>query len=262
MQKQIIDYFKNINISQSEAELYFTLLESGPLNARSLAQKLGFKRTTAYNYIDHLLDRGLILKLVRGTRTLLAANEPDKILPKLIDQKVQTDKQMQESLPQILESIQGIFPIKNTDSSPVEIKYYKGIVNARKIYEECFTASEVRAYAKIDKTETLWSDNTKIFNEAFEKNKKLKFWEIIYGESAIDVSENIALNTDRYFFKFMPKELKLSSEDILLYDGKVAIINFRGGGTSIVLQSADFYNNLKELFDFMWNMLSETKKSS
>ena len=64
-------------------------------------------------------------------------------------------------------------------------------------------------------------------------------------------------NNKRYSYKFIPEDLKLSSEDILMYDGKVAIVNYRGKVSSIVLQSADFYNNLKELFDFIWKMIPE-----
>ena len=53
----------------------------------------------------------------------------------------------------------------------------------------------------------------------------------------------------------MPKNLKLSSEDILIYDGKVAIINYTGKITSMVLHSRDYYSNSAELFDFIWEIL-------
>lgn len=53
----------------------------------------------------------------------------------------------------------------------------------------------------------------------------------------------------------MPKDLELSSEDILMYDGKVAIINYTGKITSMVLHSRDYYNNSTELFDYLWKIL-------
>ena len=85
-------------------------------------------------------------------------------------------------------------------------------------------------------------------------------WEIIYdSDSTLEPAEEITASTDRYLYMYMPKHLKLSSEDILIYDDRVAIINYRGNNTSIVLHSKDFYNNLKELFDFVWEVLSERK---
>lgn len=258
MKKQLADYLKKLNVAENEANIYFTLLKTGPLNASNLAHTIGIKRTTVYNYIRYLMDKGLVIKSVSSAETIFEATPPDQILPDLITQKIQEGQDMQIDLPQLLNLLQdNLFSDKPDTPNNVSIKFYKGFTSARKIYEESFKAKEVRAFAKIDKELTLWKDNTKVFNEAFENNKQLTWWEIIYGEAAIEVSENIYDHTNRYFFKFLPKRLKLSSEDILIYDEKVAILNFRGGGTSIVLQNADFYNNLKELFDFIWILLSD-----
>lgn len=71
----------------------------------------------------------------------------------------------------------------------------------------------------------------------------------------------ISTSNTKHIYKLLPKNTKIKSSDILIYDGKVAIINYRGGKTNVVLQSPDFYNNLKELFDFMWDLLSELEET-
>ena len=258
MEEQLTNYLKKLDVSDNETKIYLTLLKTGPLNARALAQAVGIKRTTIYNYVHYLMEKGLIIKSVSSAEAVFEANPPGNIFPDLVTQKIKEGKEMQDNLPQLLRVIQDDISANSLNIlGNVEIKFYKGAINARKIYEESFKANEVRAFAKVDKKEALWTDNTKVFNDAFSQNAQFKWWEIIYGDSAIQISEDIYTNTDRYFFKFLPKHLKLTSEDILIYDGKVAIINFRGGATSIVLQSADFYHNLKELFDFIWNLISD-----
>lgn len=254
-----IDYLKQLDLSDVEAKLYLTLLQTGPTSVRDLAQTIDIKRTTAYFYIDELVDKGLIMKLVRGSKKLVAANEPEN-LQSLIEEKISEAKKVQKELPDILKMLTTIVPEGN-NMQDTDIRAYKGIMNARKIYEECLRANEVRAYVKIKESETLFPDNLPVFKNAFKKNKNLKVWEIIYdSRSTTKDAERVESISERYFYKYTPAHLKLSSEDILIYDGKVAIINYRGGKTSVVLQSQDFYNNFKELFDFMWNVLSEPEE--
>lgn len=253
----IISYLEQLNLSDIEAKLYLTLLQLGPVSVRELASAIDIKRTTAYLYIDQLIEKGLVVKIVKGTKKLIAANDPKESLEFLTEKKLQTAKEIEKEFPNMLSSIATAFPPLETVSES-EIKSYKGILNARKIYEDALKAKELRAYIRIDKTEPLFPNNANVFSEAFEKNKNLKVWEIIYNaEASAAPSEESRSRKGRYFYKYMPKSQKLSSEDILIFDGKVAVINFRGGKTSIVLQSPDLYNNFKEIFNFLWEVLEE-----
>src|SRR5215469_2171027 len=98
---RIIDYLKQLDLSDAEAKLYLRLLQSGPTSVRDLAQTVDIKRTTAYFYIDQLVEKGLIMKLVRGSKKLVAANEPEN-LKTLVEEKVTTAKSAKEQLPNIL----------------------------------------------------------------------------------------------------------------------------------------------------------------
>ena len=257
--EKIVDYLKQLDLSDVEAKLYLTLLQTGSASVRDLAATIDIKRTTAYFYIDQLIDKGLIMKLVKGSKKLVAANEPEN-LKHLVEEKLTFAKSIQQDLPDILQKLSKISPEKN-ETKEVEIRSYKGALNAQKIYAEALKANEVRSYARVyQKKEQLFPNNNEFFINAFKKNKKLKMWEIIYdSDSTLEPAEEITASTDRYLYMYMPKHLKLSSEDILIYDDRVAIINYRGNNTSIVLHSKDFYNNLKELFDFVWEVLSERK---
>jgi sugar-specific transcriptional regulator TrmB len=255
----LIKYLEQLELSEMEAKFYLKLFETGPISIVNLAQLLGMKRTTAYLYLDPLIDKGLVVRVVKGSKKLVAPTDPEN-LTTLINKKIAQTKKLEETFPDVLQEIKGIFP-QLDDINDVDIKYLKGVHNARLLYEEAFRAKEVRAYARVDPSERLWPDNAKVFEEAFQKNKDLQWWEFVYDPaSAVEVSDDVVSSTDRYKYRFMPKHLQLSSEDILIYDGKVAIINYRGGGTSVVLQSPDFYNNLKALFDFMWDILATPEK--
>jgi len=254
---KIVDYLKQLDLSDAEAKLYLRLLQSGPTSVRDLAATVDIKRTTAYFYIDQLVEKGLIMKLVRGSKKLVAANEPEN-LKILVEEKLKKAKAVQNSFSDILKTLTTTLP-KENNSRDADIRYYQGISNVKKIYEEAFKANEVCSYVKLTESNEagkVFSDNIITFGNAFERNPKLKVREILYDSPLTkEQAPKMLTKNKRYSFKFMPKDLQLSSEDILIYDGKVAIINYKGKVSSVVLQSIDYYKNSKELFDFIWKVI-------
>jgi sugar-specific transcriptional regulator TrmB len=251
---KIIDYLAQLDLSDMEAKFYLKLLETGSISVSELAHVMDVKRTSLYVYLDPLVEKGLVSKIVSGGKKQIAPTELANV-EALIDQKLTATKAVKEHLPELLQSVmeKGF-----TNTNQLDMQYFKGIHNARKIYLEALKAQELRSYVWIDKSESLFPSNANIFRKAFQENKSLKIWEIIHDpEASASPSQESRSQKGRYFYKYMPMGTKLSSEDILMYDGKVAVINFRGGKTSIVLQSQDLYNNLKEIFELVWGMLPE-----
>lgn len=251
---RFINYLKQLDLSDTEAKLYLTLLQIGPCSVRDIAQKIEIKRTTAYFYIDQLAEKGLIVKLVKGSKKLIAANDPDN-LSTLLDMKLKQANEVQKRFPDIIKTLTMNLP-KNVSVTEAEIQYYKGANGIKKIYDDALKADELRSYVKVDSSGSILTNNVDFFLKAFKKNKKLVVKEIIYDSpSATQDAQEILQKNERYSYKLMPKELKLTSGDELIYDGKVAIINYKGVMNAIILHNNDFYNNSKVLFDFVWNVI-------
>src|SRR5438876_11943306 len=102
---KIIDFLKNLDLNDGEAKIYLTLLKTDALSVRELALKTKIKRTTAYLYIDQLIEKGLIIKLVKGSRKLVSATEPEDNLQNLIEKKLSTAKNIKEDFPNIIKTI-------------------------------------------------------------------------------------------------------------------------------------------------------------
>lgn len=254
--KKILDYLQQLGFSEIEAKLYLTLLESGQMSVAELAEEVKINRTAAYTHIYSLLEKGVIAEVMIGSRKQLAATDPER-LGYLIEKKQDSLRAMQNKFPDILTTINSSFT-KNKSEEKADVRSYKGINSVKAIYNEALMSNEFRSYVEVGEPPVLSPDNITFFNNAFKRNKQIKMWEIVYDSpfSRRQAMKVLAQNNRRYFYKFMPSNLKwTTSEDILIYDGKVAIVNYTGNVSSIVLQSTDFYNNLKALFDFMWKML-------
>ena len=247
----IIDYLKQLDLSDAEAKLYLTLIQTGPNNVRDLAQTVNIKRTTAYFYIDQLIEKGLIMKIIRGSKKLISANDPEN-LHYLVEKKLDSARIVKQNLPTILEDLKATLP-EDKEIDNAEIRYYKGLPGIRKIYEDAFKAKELRSYVKVETNGGLFTDNVDLFNQALKTNKNLTVKEIIYDspDATID-AQKILQKNERYTYKLMPKKLNLTSGDTLIYDGKVAIIDYKGHMHGVILHNTDYFNNSKELFDFIW----------
>lgn len=263
--KKIIEYLQQLELSEIEAKMYLTLLQAGPVSVRDLANLADVKRTTAYLYVDQLADRGLIVKYVKHNKKLVAANDPES-LKHLVENKVESAKVAVSTLPSILERLQISLPEYNSEDES-EIKYYKGKLGIKKVYEDSLKSKELRLYANLSQLKSLLAQNDYIlsydvYEKGLEENKDLKIYEIVadtpgsIDDFELDVTTQ---KNNRYQHKYMPSTVGLTSPGILLYDNKVAIIHGRENFSILVLHNADYYINSVKLFDFIWNVLPENK---
>ena len=252
------DFLEQLDLSDIEASLYTALLDNGPTSVRDLAVLTKMKRTTAYFYIDQLIEKGLVVKLTRGTKKMVTVSQPKESLEYLVEQKDKQAQEIKADFSSILQAIQTTLPqIKANNNA--EIKYIKGKDAVKKIYDEALKASELRLYVKLAETAKLFENDNDIFADALTQNKKLNIREIV-----ADIPEDIQhitfpTQSGRYHYRFMPSDIGLVAANMLIYDNKVAIINVTGTITTIVLDNTDYFINSKKLFDYIWETLPEVK---
>lgn len=254
--KKILDYLQQLGFSEIEARLYLKLLESGQMSVAELALAININRTAAYAHIYSLLEKGIIAEIIIGSRKQLVATEPER-LGYLIEKKQESLKAMQSKFPYILTAINSSFK-KEKNERKEDIKYYKGRNGVKAIYEECLKVKELRSYYSASDIVNIFPENFKLFNDAFIHNPEIKMYEICEDspESRKQIEFVYGKNV-RYFWKLLPHNMKLTSNDILIYDDKVSIINIRDKNDidGVVLSNRDYYNNSKQLFDLLWKML-------
>ncbi|SRR5258708_223304 len=253
MADQIIDYLKQLDLSDVEAKLYLMLLQTGPTSVRDLAQTIDIKRTTAYFYIDQLVEKGLIMKLVRGSKKLVAANEPEN-LEQLVEEKLKSANSIQKGFPAILSALKTSLPQENINKD-ADIKYYKGKNGVKKIYAESLKAKEVRSYVNTEEIAKAFPNNYLLLDDAYKSTPDIKIFEIC--EDSPKTRERLKLAHRNHSYKVLPKEMKLTSQDVLIYDNKIAIIDLKGATNGIVLHSNDLSKNFKLLFDLLWKVLPD-----
>src|SRR5258708_1816127 len=247
-QEKITNYLKQLDLSSIEIDIYITLLKTGPIKVRELANKINIKRTTTYFYIDELIKKGLVVKLVKNSERLIYANKPSVNIQKLVDNKLEIANKIQASFPDILKIINASFPQKNI-SGITEVKYHYGKNSVKNIFIEQLRAKEIRAITNISEFIDFFPDTFHIVDKAIQKDKTIKFFEILDDTPTTNlaIKESVENTNNRYQYKYFPDGMNFSSSFITIYDGKVSIVNTRENINGVILQSNILYNNFKQL---------------
>lgn len=114
-----------LGLSKLEAKAYLALLGLGSATALPIARKAKIKRTSIYNFIDRLIDMGLVSKTTRNSRTVFVAEPPER-LKNILEEK-------KELLNNNLENIKSIF--SQSAETPI-FRYVRGAAAVKEFYKE------------------------------------------------------------------------------------------------------------------------------
>ncbi len=87
----IQENLQKLNFSKLEADIYIALLGEKPMSAYQLAKKIDISRTSIYNALEFMLEKGIV-EVVPNNTLLYVAQEPDVIFKKIqesVDNSIQ-----------------------------------------------------------------------------------------------------------------------------------------------------------------------------
>lgn len=78
----IQENLEKLNFTKLEAQIYLALLGQEPMSAYQLAKRIEIARSSIYNALEHMLEKGMV-EMVPSDTALYAAQSPEVILGKL-----------------------------------------------------------------------------------------------------------------------------------------------------------------------------------
>ena len=104
-----------MGLSIGESKVYLALLKRGKSTASEIARETGIHRTTAYDFLEHLIRRGLAASTIVSGISRFSACEPNKLL------QIMSDKQddVRRMVP-LLQSLQL------SSSEDIRVEVFKG----------------------------------------------------------------------------------------------------------------------------------------
>ncbi len=236
---------QSFGFSEKEAIVYIALLELGKGTVTQISRKAGINRTTGYDILSSLANKGLTTISGKEPKSEFAVEPPEAITAYLKKLAEQTAEQIKKS--------DGLIPelaLLHAKQNRPKIKFYEGTEGLRHVYEDTLTSTEaIRAYANVD---DMHKGLPNYFPEYYKRRagKGIAIRAIVpktpTGEErgAHDAEEKREI-------AFVPPEKYYFSPEINIYDNKVMIASWREK-LGVIIESAEIADAMKKIYELAW----------
>lgn len=238
---------KLLDLNEKEAKIYKAILQAKKATVIELAKFTGIKRTTVYHCLDSLVEKSLVNRVIKNNHKYYYAEDPEESLKSLM-------KQREEKLKKLIPDLKAIF---GTELYQPEIRIYRNIAGIRKILNEVVETKEsvARYYLSEANLEDMAGAD---FVDDFVKRriasgvKSLALRSFKYKPKREENSTHARQNRE---VRFIPENIMIKPY-VCIYDDKVAMISTKEEKFGFIVQSHEFAEAQKEIFDMIWNTVA------
>ncbi|HBF67065.1 MAG TPA: hypothetical protein DDW36_01410 [Candidatus Magasanikbacteria bacterium] len=238
---------EDIGLKNKEAQTYLALLELGASPAGAVARKTGLKRTSIYDIMKTLRAKGVVIITLRKNKKIFLARQPEQ-LTKLWKRRVRA---LEDALPQfnLIEKQGGARP---------HVTFLEGVPQVKEFYRTILEDYKGKSYDVIGNTETFLAWDPEFFDEyrRLRARANIKTRLILTQEKASlaqKTHEKILKNEIRFF----PKQYRYDNL-IRIYPDKVLFLSTKETNIGILIESGEFVDSFKKMFEFMWGVLDKS----
>ena len=224
---------EKIGLSQNEIKVYLVLNDHGSTKAGKISKLAKIDRSSAYNAIKLLQEKGFVSYVLVGQIKWFQAAGPKRILEYL--------KEQQDDVQAILPELQERHKRKKIDG---QVRIFKGIKGVKTVFLDMIrTGKDNYVFG----SEGQFSEIMPEFAYQFDRMKKEKGikTQLIIRKGRKELDKN----TTKYRHLEKTEESPAVTN---IYGDKIAIIIWTDEPEAIIIENAAAAKAYKSYFDFMW----------
>ncbi|MFH1721814.1 MAG: helix-turn-helix domain-containing protein [Candidatus Altiarchaeota archaeon] len=238
---------EKIGLSKAEIQVYITLLEIGSTPSARIISETGFRKSTVYDSIRRLQEKGLVSSITRDSKKRFEATDPDRLIEFLHDKKRLLDDYEEEVNDLVPKLKKGFTTLKPQAEAHVLV----GVEGFKTMRRDSIRNAEkdILILGGIARE----MDVMPKFYENWTKSRQLKKIEqrVLIKES---VRKKVLKNLEQYKFKarFLPEEFE-SPAVVNIYGDRVVDTLWKGNHPiCFVLINADIADSYRKYFNYLW----------
>ena len=242
--KRYIDNLQQLGFGDKEARLYLAALEHAPASVVTLAKYSGVKRGTIYEFLEQLVQKGIIEVEVSGKRRLYRGTDP-KNLKRLVERQ-------QAIVDELIPDLALLLP---TISAKPKVRFFEGKEGILSLYDEILELpgeSEVIGYATFSGVYEVYSEHA--IRDYIRRRVAGKITQrlIMPIDDRAQAHSNEAELRE---VKMVPSEQFPIKNEINVYQNKVAIISLGLEKIGMIIESAQVADTQRAIFELLWRNL-------
>ncbi|HRY31145.1 MAG TPA: helix-turn-helix domain-containing protein [Candidatus Paceibacterota bacterium] len=240
----IIEKLKSFGLTEKEAKVYMAILELGETNVQRISNKSKIKRTTLYDILDLLKEKGLISSTIKNKKKYFIASDPRELESKLEERKT---------------TIKSIIPyllsITNLIDNKPKIRFFEGDEGIKEIYLDTLKYPDNPIWAWV--TEEIWQVIDQDFIDYYLNQRvKKKIWAYVIAPDKEQIQTY--KSEDSRFLRQTRIDrgegFSIQVEIDLYGENKIGVMAFKEK-IGLIIESQKIFNTLKSIFDSAWRNL-------
>jgi HTH-type transcriptional regulator, sugar sensing transcriptional regulator len=224
---------RKLDLTENEIKVYLALLQRGKSKAGALAKESMIERSSCYNALKRLVEKGMVSYAIEARRKVYAAAHPKKIIDYY--------KEKEEIAANAIPELENLY--KQTKDIE-DIKLFKGYKGIKTIFLEILRE---RKENLVFGTEGLFSQKMPYFAPHYIKEiekRKIKIRNLRSEKST-------GLVTKTTQVKYIPKRFT-SNVETNIFSNKIAIITWSEPPEAVLIENRVAADSYRNYFEFMW----------
>ena len=236
---------QKIGLNEKEAKVYLASLEMGETSIQRISKKSGIKRTTVYDILESLKEKGLISVIKKNKKHFFYAENPSSLANDLEEKRLV----LKTILPELL-------AFDNLIDKKPKTRYFEGPEGIKEVYLDTLNYPEQEMLCWVAEEAFYDFDRDFLENYYHPRRIKNKIWtrEIASDDPATRAYQAQDVSNLRKT-KLLPSKPFPLDVGISIYgDNKVGIVSFKEE-LGLIIESDKIHNTLKSMFEFFWEKL-------
>lgn len=228
---------EKLHYTVNESKVYLTLIKTGPSFAGRISKEANLDRSSTYNALNYLIQKGIVSTLHENKRTIYIPENPKKIL--------EYYQEKEEIAKTIIPKLQEQFSFKKTKST---VKFFQGFKGVKTVFQDILDSSKPKSTYFVIGSEGYFSKKMPYFSPTFLKMKEQKE---IKAKILIREGREKKKKDNYTEYKTIPSKTE-SPVTINIYENKIAIFIWEETPQGILIENENVSKTLKDYFEFMW----------
>lgn len=239
MQEELIKVLTDLGLSEKESRVYLATTEVGTGVVSQIAQKARINRVTAYDILEKLKAKGLVSYFSKKKIKYFSALKPETVLEEF-EKRTNT---LRTSLPKF-KRLMG-------ETAHPRVRYFEGLEGIKAIYTDTLSSkTEILNFSNSEEIRKQWPTYDKDYVE--QRAKKGIY---LRGICQKDKAGEIVHSEDKKYYRKMrliPSDQFDFTNEINIYDDKVAIISFKDELIGMIIECNEIANSQRTIFNMCW----------
>lgn len=247
----MIEQLLKLGLSQKEAQVYVAVLELAEDTAQNIAKKADVNRATTYVILERLMSLGLVSSIESGKKTHFIAEDPSE-LENLLEEQMQQVESRKKYLSEVMGQLKAIH---NRNATKPSVRYFEGADGLEALdrfgRDELKAGTQLLSVIPVDTVEKYFPARRKASVE--ERVKRKIPSRTIYTHKDGELPEYRNKDELRDGIYIPRSELPIEGT-VQIYPGwGVKFFNFNPSNFfGVVIQSPDFADTMREVFELAW----------